>query len=97
MAVQDLLEMSRDLTPSGVSAADRWLAQRGVARLSEMRAEVWRTIPKVLARGRIRSEEEYYLVIERLNDVDDLDLCERDRRRLELIAASFADRVAVRP
>jgi hypothetical protein len=69
LALQDLLEMSRDLTSDGVAAADRSLTQAGLPTLSAVRLRVWQTIPKVLRRGRIRTDAEYYLLVERLNDV----------------------------
>jgi len=34
-----------------------------------MREQVWQKVPKILRRGTIRNDEEYYLIIERLNDM----------------------------
>jgi hypothetical protein len=45
-----------------------------------VRHQVWKRVPKILARRKIRNEEEYYLLMERLNDVgpDGLDGSERE-------------------
>jgi hypothetical protein len=87
MAVADLLEMTRDLPASTVDQANVWLLAEGVASLSAMRERIWRQIPRILARGRIRNEVEYYLVADRMGDVgpDGLD---EDERQLaaELVA-----------
>ena len=94
MALQDLLEMSRDLAPAQVAEADRRLEGAGCPTLSVMRHRVWQTIPKVLKRGRIRTEAEYYLLIERLNDVDDSGLSVEQRDRLGGMVAEYEDRRA---
>lgn len=82
MAVQDLLEATRHVDPGFVQRVDARFAAAGLPTLSWMRREVWKTIPKVLARGRIRTEEEYYLLIERLNDVSDTDGLSAEERDL---------------
>lgn len=81
LAVQDLLESSRFFTAAQVREADRRLEASGAETLSAVRRRIWRTIPKLLERGRIRTEAEYYLLIERLNDVDDPDLDSAMRTR----------------
>jgi hypothetical protein len=91
-AVQDLLEMSRDFSPADVRAADAALAQKGAPTLSTLRSEIWSTIPKILRRGRIKTESEYYLIIERLNDVAADGLPPQDRDRLNAIVAAFEQR-----
>jgi hypothetical protein len=68
MAVGDLLEMTRDLTAEQVAKADATLAAEAAPTLSVVRTRFWRKVPKILARGKIRNEVEYYLVIERVND-----------------------------
>jgi len=51
LALQDLLQMSRDLTPAQVRQADTRLGAAGLATLSAMRRRVWQTIPKALKRA----------------------------------------------
>jgi hypothetical protein len=92
-AVQDALEMTREWPPAEVAVADQHLRGRGITTLSEMRARIWRQVPRILARGRIRTDEEYYLLIERLNDVDATALSAEERARAsELVAAYKAER-----
>ena len=45
----DMLEMTRDLKPDAVKAADAFLVRAGAVSLTEMRAHIWRIVPKVLA------------------------------------------------
>lgn len=87
-AAADLLEMTRDLPPAAVAAADEFLVATGALSLSEMRRRVWRVIPKVLARGRIRTIDEYYVVKNVLDD-DGEDLTEGDRARLNEMRVEF--------
>ena len=63
-----------------VGALDRRLAGKGLPSLTEMRSRVWRTIPKILKRGRIRNDEEYYLLKEKVIDMADTTLDEESRK-----------------
>lgn len=95
MATQDFLEMTRHLHSARVTEVDAFLRERGAVSLTEMRRKVWRQIPKILGRGRIRTEAEYYLLAERVNDVDGTDLGAEERARAaELVAAYEASRRA---
>ena len=89
LGVQDALEMSRDFPAAWVTALDGALAQAGLETLTAARSRVWRTIPKLLNRGRNRTEAEYYLLIERLNDTADDSLTAADRARLGAMVAAF--------
>jgi hypothetical protein len=94
MAVGDFLEMTRDLTPEQVSAADAALAAAGAPSLSTVRVRVWRKVPKILARGRIRNEVEYYLVKERLNDVGPDGFKGADLELADRLVSQFEERIA---
>jgi hypothetical protein len=89
IALQDLLEWSRSLTPEQRIHADSWLRDKGLPTLSAMSSEIWQTIPKLLERGRIRTDVEYYLLIERLNDFSDSGLTEEQRERLSQMVISY--------
>jgi hypothetical protein len=95
MVLQDLLEWSRDFGPGFAKAIDPHFAAAGLPTVSQMQREVWKTIPKVLTRGRIRTEAEYYLLIERLNDVSDTDgLSQAERDQISQMVADFEARKA---
>ena len=94
LGLQDLLEASRYLEPSRIPELNARLQAADLLSLGAMRARVWKTIPKVLARGRIRTEAEYYLLIERLNDVSDPELSGDDRGRLSSIIEDYEQRHA---
>jgi hypothetical protein len=89
MAAADTLEMTRDLPRDVVAEADEFLKSRSAATVSLMRVRIWRQIPKILTRGRIRNEEEYYLLVEQLNDVSTTSLSEADRARAERMIAAY--------
>ncbi|HEV3049665.1 MAG TPA: hypothetical protein VGX50_05115 [Longimicrobium sp.] len=97
MMLQDLLEASRDFGRDLVMHVDARFATTGLPTLSQMRQEVWKTIPKVIARGRIRTEEEYSLLIERLNDVSGEDgLSAEEREQISRMVGEFEARVVDR-
>jgi len=90
-ATADMLEMTRDLHPDGVGAADKFLVSASALSLTEMRRRVWRVIPKVLARGRIRSIDEFY-VIKNVLDDDGENLSDEERARLDEMRSEFETR-----
>ena len=67
-AMNDLLERSRLLSLRQVAELDALLEARGCETLSAARTRLWNDLDKVLRRGRIRTEREYYALVERLND-----------------------------
>jgi hypothetical protein len=97
MALHDLLEMTRDFPQPVVDAVNAELRQRCLITLTDMRAREWRTIPKVLSRGRIKTDVEYYLLIERLNDVSTSGLTGEQRASLNGMVAEYESRVSRKP
>ena len=91
MAVNDSLEWTRYEDAGQVSMLDAALTARGCETLTAARARIWRVVPKVMARGRIRSREEYDLVIERLNDMSS-ELTESERSLLGTIVGTYEAR-----
>ena len=90
--LQDLLEMSRDLSPQKVQLADAHLKAAGAPTLSTMRSEIWRTIPRLIKRGRIKTESEYYLLVERLHNATDSELSQANRDQIAEMVAEFENR-----
>jgi len=84
--------MSRDLSGQQVRTVDDRMAAAGLPTLTAMRERVWQTVSKVLKRGKCRTDAEYYLVIERINDVGDLTLSTEERERLEQILRQYETR-----
>jgi hypothetical protein len=62
MAVNDCIEMSSHWDEDRVKMADDALKAHGIVTLSEIRRRYWRRFKAILKRGKIRNEEEYYLV-----------------------------------
>jgi hypothetical protein len=61
-AVNDVIEELTDLTAEGVELLDQALRDGGLQTLSEMRRRYSALYRKVVRRGKINSETEYYLV-----------------------------------
>jgi hypothetical protein len=62
MTINDCVELSSDWSAEQVSAADAELKSRGLIPLTEVRRRYSRKYFQVLKRGRIKSEQEYYLL-----------------------------------
>jgi hypothetical protein len=92
MAANDTLEMTRDLSRQAVADADEYLRQHGALTLSERRRAAWsHRIPKILARGKIRTLEEYYLLRESVLSADAAELDAGARATAERLLAEFED------
>jgi len=61
-AVNDVIEELGDLKPEGVEILDEALRSAGIRTFSEVRRAYGRAYKKILKRGSIRTETEYYLV-----------------------------------
>lgn len=84
--INDLLTMSEH---SGRTAeADRALREAHLPTFDEMRGQLRRKEAAILRRGRIRSEEEYYIVKEVLSDADTT-LRPASIRKLEAMMSAF--------
>jgi len=62
MATRDAVEMSQDLAGEQLARLDSELASKGLPTLSAMRNATYRKALAVLARGRVRTEEEWHLL-----------------------------------
>jgi hypothetical protein len=67
-AVNDCVEMSSSFTQAQVVELDSELRTRGLITLSEMRRRYSKNFAQIRKRGQIRSETEYYLVRNVLDD-----------------------------
>jgi hypothetical protein len=64
-SVGDLLEDTADLNSAQVAELDQLLRAAHAYTLTEVRMQVWgKRIPQILRRGRIRTDNEYYLLKE---------------------------------
>ena len=90
MAANDTLEMTRDLSRQAIADADEYLRQHGALTLSERRRVAWkRQIPKILARGKLRTLEEYYLLRESVLAADAEELDAAARAKAERLITEF--------
>ena len=88
MAIGDIIEMSEAYSASQVAAIDAALEAEGIISLSAVRARFWSRIRRVLERGTIRSERDYYAV---RNVVEALP--EEEQERAWRMLAAYENRV----
>ena len=67
-AINDSVEMSLHFDHATVEKLDSELRSRGIVTLSEMRRRYSKSYAKIMKRGRIKSENEFYLLRNVLND-----------------------------
>jgi len=96
-AVGDLLEMTRDMTFQDKQEADAYLTERGAPTLTQMRREIWQLIPKILKRGKVRNDEEYYLLKERAISLDDPDMDDETRKVADQLLFEYEFRTNKQP
>ena len=60
MAIGDVLDFTSDWSANEVAMCDLKLSQVGLPTLSEMRARFSKLVQRVVRRGRIKSDEEFY-------------------------------------
>ena len=87
-AVNDVLSQSRYFTVAQRVAIDRRLAQRSLPNLRRLEMSLRRKHTAILKRGRIRNDEEYYIVQEILADVS-FDVTDAERAALSGMAVQF--------
>lgn len=93
-AVHDIVEEAADLTPAEVTRLDTVFAEAGRMSVSEARRRYASMYKRVLKRGSIRSETEFYLATGVLADMTSSATAE-ERRSLEKMVAAFGS--GVRP
>jgi len=92
LALNDMLEMSWRFKPEDVRAIDHDFSARGIITLSEMRRRYSRQFRTVLKRGKIRTDEEFYLVSGILASFT-TDASDDQRSQLDAMVAAYEDAV----
>ena len=80
-AAHDMVTWSHHIPADLVRQADAYLRERGAITLTTMIRRYDNEIPKILGRGRIRTEDELRIIKELLNDTSERGLQGRDRER----------------
>ena len=92
-AVNDTVEMFERHPLEYVCRLDVALRERGLATLSEIRRRYASTYRRILKRGNIKTETEYYLVAGVLADLA-ANVTKDERAQLEILSASYSGRDA---
>ena len=85
LALGDIIEDLSELDPARVRAVDAALQSASIITLSEVRARFWTRIRRILERGVIRSENDYYALrnaVETLPDAEQAFIAANDDRGL---------------
>ncbi|WP_076858077.1 hypothetical protein [Bradyrhizobium mercantei] len=85
-AINDCVERSSSFDPAEVANLDAELISRGIITLSELRRRYSRGYAKILRRGRIKNETEFYLLQNVINDPT-----EKSPDELKLLAKLLSD------
>ena len=85
-AINDCVERSWPFDSAEVANLDAELANRGIITLSELRRRYSRGYAKILKRGRIKNDTEFYLLQNIINDPT-----EKSPDELELLAKLLSD------
>ena len=88
MAISDTLEMSWDMPAEEIQAIDAEFKARGILPLSELRRRYSRQFKAIIKRGKIRNEEEYYLIAGILASFTG-DAIDEERQQLEMLVSNF--------
>lgn len=86
-AISDCMDMSLQFTPMEVAKFDSELRLHDIPSLSELRRRYSRVYARVMKRGRIEEETEYYLLRNVLFDPGEK--AEGEREQLERLIAAF--------
>ena len=87
-AINDLLEMLRDLSSEELAECDRALQARGGYTLSGLRQRYSRHYSRIIKRGEIRNDEEYYLAYGVVSDVS-LPIPKAERELLDRLVTAY--------
>jgi hypothetical protein len=86
-AINDCVEMSLHFDHAEVEKLDSQLRSRGIVTLSELRRRYSKRYAKIMKRGQIRNETEYYLVRNVLDDPTEK--TPEERELLEKIISNY--------
>jgi hypothetical protein len=88
-AINDCVEMSFHFDHAEVEKLDSQLRSRGIVTLSELRRRYSKSYAKIMKRGQIKNETEYYLVRNVL--FDPTEKAPEERKLLEELISAYED------
>jgi hypothetical protein len=89
-AINDSIEDTSELDFEDVKKLDSELSSRGIVSLSVLRKRYWSKYKKVLKRGSIKNETEYYLINGLLCDLDN-GLLKEEKETLSSMLVEFEE------
>ena len=89
MAARDAVEMCQDVAGEELARLDSELASKGLPTMSAMRNATYRKALAVLARGRVRTEEEWHVLRGFVANLDDAVLSPAERKDADRLVHEF--------
>ena len=89
--INDTLVGARHSREVDIVRTDRALTEKGLPTIRKMAAALGKKHPRILKRGFIKDDEEFYIVAEILSDVD-FDISDADRAKLGKISYAYETR-----
>lgn len=87
-AINDSLEMAKHAPPDLKNELDLQLATNDLPSLTTLCSLQYKKVTNIVRRGSIRTEEEYYLCVEKAGQLD-FPLNEKDQKKLDTIIHEF--------
>jgi len=91
-AAHDMVVRSRLVSADAIREADVYLREHGAVTLTRMIGRVGNAVPRILARKRIATDEEFHIIKELLIDTNDKGLVGAARRTAERLIYDYEQR-----
>jgi hypothetical protein len=88
-AIQDTLHDMYEVSIAELKEIDELLKKERLPPLSEVRNTLWNEIPKIMKRGKIKNDTEFYLIKEKAIDLGSKDFSERERESLNRLIEEY--------
>ncbi len=88
-AIQDTLEDMKEMGAHKLQEIDALLKNEGAPSLSEVRSIIWNEIPKIMKRGRIKNDTEFYLIKERTINIASNEFTDQELQLLNRLLEEY--------
>ena len=91
-AASDFVEMSDEMQPAEIARLDAELRSRGIVTLSEMRRRYSRAYKRIVKRGAIKNDTEFYIINGVLSDLES-GISEEERQQLGALISQYENKI----
>ncbi|PLX96550.1 MAG: hypothetical protein C0622_14680 [Desulfuromonas sp.] len=97
MALNDILECAKDMKPEEISFLDKNLSEKGLPTFTQLSNKKYKKLISIISRGRIKNENEFYLVNDFACDVTEGVITAQEREAVNKLIGDFEDQLASSP